>query len=266
MNYRMPVQASISKQEINMKFSFSNPVPEVLYQDEDILVVIKPAGMPSLPDKLGFMDLQTFLQASFGRTKSLPDTSIKIIHKLDRPVGGVTIFSRSETADKWFDSEIPDRKIQKTYEAIVCGTVPSPKGELIDYLVKSEKTNRSRVVPKERKGSKRAALGYEVLQSGNVEGFGDISLLRLTLFSGRHHQIRVQLSNAGCPIFGDGKYNKLFSSAKNKGWYKLALFSSEIFFIHPRTGKEMTFRADPFAREPLAFSTFFPKSPEALTD
>lgn len=245
-----------------MKFSFSTPVPEVLYQDEDILVVIKPAGMPSLPDKLGFMDLQTFLQASFGQSKAAPDTSIRLIHKLDRPVGGVTIFSRSETTDRWFDSEIPDRKIQKTYEAIVCGTMPGRQGELIDYLVKSEKTNKARVVPKERKGAKRAVLGYEVLQTGNVEGFGNISLLKLTLFTGRHHQIRVQLSSAGCPIFGDGKYNKQFSSAKNKGWYKLALFSSEIFFLHPRTGREMTFRADPFVREPLAFSTFFPEAPK----
>jgi len=240
-----------------MKYSFSSPVPEVLYQDEDILVAIKPAGMPSQPDKLGFMDLLTFLQASFGKSKALPDTSIKLIHRLDRPVGGVMIFSRSETTDKWFASEIPERKIQKTYLAVVCGIMPEPKGELIDYLVKSEKTNLSRVVPKERKGAKRAALGYEVLKTGNVEGYGDLSLLKITLFTGRHHQIRIQLAHAGCPIFGDCKYNKLFSTAKTKGWYKLALFSSEIYFRHPRTGKEMTFSADPFVREPLAFSTFF---------
>jgi 23S rRNA-/tRNA-specific pseudouridylate synthase len=141
------VQVSGSKQEIKMKFSFSTPVPEVLYQDEDILVVIKPAGMPSLPDKLGFMDLQTFLQTSFGQSKAKPDVSIKLIHKLDRPVG-------------------------------------------------------------------------------------------------------------------DGKYNKLFSTAKQKGWYKLALFSSEIFFRHPRTGKEMTFIADPYVKDPLAFPTLFPEVPK----
>ena len=245
-----------------MKYSFSSPVPEVLYQDEDILVAIKPAGMPSQPDKLGFMDLLTFLQASFGESKALPDTSIKLIHRLDRPVGGVMIFSRSEMTDKWFASEIPERKIQKTYLAVVCGNMPESDGELIDYIVKSEKTNLSRVVPKERKGAKRAALGYEVLKTGNVEGYGDLSLLKITLFTGRHHQIRVQLAHAGCPIFGDCKYNKLFSTVKTKGWYKLALFSSEIYFRHPRTGKEMTFRADPFVREPLAFSTFFAEGPQ----
>lgn len=240
-----------------MKFSFSTPVPEVLYQDEDILVVIKPAGMPSQPDKLGFMDLLTFLQASFGESKAHPDTSIRLIHRLDRPVGGVMIFSRSETTDKWFASEIPDRKIQKTYMAIVCGIMPAPSGQLVDFLVKSEKTNLTRVVPKDRKGAKRAVLGYEVVKTGTLEDYGDISLLRITLFTGRHHQIRAQLANAGCPIFGDCKYNKLFSSSKKKGWHKLALFSTELYFRHPRTGKEMTFSADPFVREPLAFSTFF---------
>ena len=239
-----------------MNYSFSTPVPEVLYQDEDILVAVKPAGMPSQPDKFGFMDLQTFLRASFGKTKAEPDTLITPIHRIDRPVGGVMIFSRSDITDKWFASEIPDRKIRKTYITIVCGYMPDLRGELIDYLVKSEKTNLSRVVPKERKGAKRAALGYEVLKTGFIEGYGDISLVKVTLFTGRHHQVRAQLSHSGCPIFGDSKYNKLFSSAKTKGWHKLALFSSEIHFLHPRTGIEMTFSADPFAREPLAFSAF----------
>jgi len=243
-----------------MRFSFHTPVPEVLFQDEDILVVIKPAGMPSQPDKLGFMDLLTFLQASFGQSKSAPDMSIKLIHRLDRPVGGVMIFSRSEITDRWFASEIPDRKIQKTYMAIVCGHMPETKGELIDYVVTSEKTNRARVVPKDRKSAKRAALGYEVVQTSFVEEYGDLSLLKITLFTGRHHQIRVQLSNAGCPIFGDCKYNKLFTEAK--GWHKLALFSSELFFKHPRTGNEMTFSADPFVKEPLAFSPFYSENPQ----
>lgn len=246
-----------------MRFSFSTPVPEVLYQDEDIMVVIKPAGMPSQPDKLGFMDLLSFLQASFGETKALPDTSIRLIHRLDRPVGGVMIFSRSDITDKWFASEIPERKIQKTYLAIVSGNMPEPEGELIDYLVKSEKTNLSRVADKDKKGAKRAALGYKVLKTGFAEGYGDISLVQITLFTGRHHQIRVQLSHAGCPVFGDCKYNKLFSSAKNKGWHKLALFSSEIKFRHPKTGKEMIFSADPFTREPLAFSAFAVNEPQS---
>ena len=231
-------------------------VPQILYQDRDVLIAVKPAGMPSQPDKTGDMDLLTFLQAARNKVDPGARTTLHLIHRLDRPVGGLMIFSKSEAADKWFASNISGRKISKIYTAVVCGKMPSSFGILTDYLAKNGKTNLSRITAPEQQNAKKAELSYEVVKTAVSENFGELSLLRITLITGRHHQIRVQLAGAGCPILGDSKYNGLLSSSRSYRRYALSLFASEITFKHPGSAETMTFRADPFTSEREAFTDF----------
>jgi 23S rRNA pseudouridine1911/1915/1917 synthase len=236
-----------------MRLSFSRKekeaIPVILYEDPDLLVAVKPAGMPSQPDKLGTDDLLTYL-AGLGKDG---ETDLKLVNRLDRPVGGIVLFTRSEAAGKWFSVKNGASRVRKEYTAVVCGRMPSPEGELTDYLLKNEKTNRSSVVPAGTPGAKKAVLRYRVTAVCDHPDAGSLSLLAIWLITGRHHQIRVQTSQAGCPVYGDTKYNPAF--AEEKGWHRTALFASEMSFVH-RTGKEMTFRADPYEYEPEAFSCF----------
>jgi len=232
----------------------SDPVPEILFQDDDILVAVKPAGMPSQPDKLGTRDLLSSLQAALGASDGMSDSALRLVHRLDRPVGGLMLFTCSDEAEQWFSAQNTKQQMKKAYRAVICGRMPSRKGECTDFLLKNEKTNLSRAVPENTPGAKRAVLRYEELALSASEESGMLSLLRIELLTGRHHQIRVQLARAGCPIYGDCKYNPLFQNAK--GWHRTALFASDLSFVHPRTHKPMAFHADPFEYEPEAFACF----------
>lgn len=232
----------------------SDPAPEILFQDEDILVAVKPSGIPSQPDKLGSRDLLSILQASRGAEDGASDSSLKLVNRLDRPVGGLILLTCSEAAERWFSPQNTRQKMRKIYTAVTCGRLPAQRGELTDFLLKNEKSNLSRIVHGDVPGAKKAALAYEVEETTESPECGGLSLVRITLLTGRHHQIRVQLSHAGSPVYGDCKYNPLFGDAK--GWHRIALFASELSFAHPKTHKEMTFRADPFRYEAEAFAVF----------
>lgn len=236
-----------------MRLSFSRKekeaIPVILYEDPDLLVAVKPAGMPSQPDKLGTADLLTYL-AGLGKDGEI---KLKIVNRLDRPVGGIVLFTRSEAAEKWFSVKNSASRVRKDYRAAVCGRMPLPEGELTDYLLKNEKLNRSAAVSAGTPGAKKAVLRYRVTAVCEHPEAGPLSLLTIQLITGRHHQIRVQTAHAGCPVYGDTKYNPAF--AEEKGWHRTALFASEMRFVH-RTGKEMSFRADPYEYEPEAFSCF----------
>ena len=236
-----------------MRLSFSRKeieaLPVILYEDRDLLVAVKPAGMPSQPDKLGTRDLLSYL-AGLGKDG---ETNLKIVNRLDRPVGGIVLFTRSEAAGKWFSVKNSASRVRKEYQAVVCGRMPSPEGELTDYLTRNEKWNLSTAVPAGTPGAKKAVLRYRVTAVCDHPDAGTLSLLAIQLITGRHHQIRVQTAHAGCPVYGDTKYNPAF--AEEKGWHRTALFASDMSFVH-RTGKEMSFHADPYEYEPEAFSCF----------
>ena len=236
-----------------MRLSFSRKekeaLPVILYEDRDLLVAVKPAGMPSQPDKLGTRDLLSYL-AGLGKDG---ETNLKIVNRLDRPVGGIVLFTRSEAAGKWFSVKNSASHVRKEYQAVVCGEMPSREGELTDYVTRNEKLNLSTVVPAGTPGARKAVLRYRVTAVCDHPDAGRLSLITIQLITGRHHQIRVQTAYAGCPVYGDTKYNPAF--AEEKGWHRTALFASEMSFVH-RTGKEMSFHADPYEYEPEAFSCF----------
>lgn len=207
---------------------------KICFEDHGLLVVTKPRGMPTQPDKTGDPDLLTALEQHCGHPLGL-------LHRLDRPVGGVMLFAKTKPMEATLAKEMQAGKITKKYRAVVLGTLPQEKGSLTDYLRKNACTNLSEVVDSKHKDGKKAVLQYTSL--GVVEtAEGTLTLVEITLETGRHHQIRVQLANAGAPIWGDKKYNTL---GKSLGKTEIALWAFSLSGIHPVTKKRWLFEDFP---------------------
>ena len=161
---------------------------------------------------------------------------VGLIHRLDRPVGGVMIFAKTSKAAARLSEQVREKQFQKTYLVICNGKMETNKGELQDYLWKNEQKNTSKVVKKETKNSKLAILEYEVLK---YEPEINLSVLKILLHTGRHHQIRVQLSSRNHSIYGDQKYG-------GRGHGKqIALWAYQLVLQHPITKEWMTFSSIP---------------------
>ena len=184
-----------------MLFDIKN---RILYEDTEILVCKKPAGLAVQSAKMGQQDMVSLLKNYRAMKKEEP--YIGLVHRLDQPVEGVMVFAKSKQAAANLSKQISEKQTDKYYYAVVCGKPKEKQANLVDYLCKDGKKNTSGVVTKETVGAKRAELFYEV-----VEEKEDKALLRIELKTGRHHQIRVQLSHMGCPIYGDSKYNKFYA-------------------------------------------------------
>lgn len=205
----------------------------IIFQDRNILIVEKPPKIPCQNDKTNDIDLLSMLGQS----------NLRLVHRLDRPVGGVMICAKNKKVSSNLSRQISEHKLYKEYLAVVCGEPKNIVGELKDYLKKLRTINMSKVIEKNRKGAKEAVLKYEVLKTVKTEKDGTLSLLKIFLKTGRHHQIRVQLSSASLPIWGDRKYNKVFM--KKKKWTQIALWSHKIGFIHPIKEDFFTFTSIP---------------------
>lgn len=216
---------------------------KVIYEDSHIIVVEKPPKIPSQQDKTGDMDMlgliKDYLKKKYPRARN---PYIGLIHRLDRPVGGLMVFAKNKEANAKLSEQIKFHSFEKEYLAVVCGKPEKDKGELIDYLLKNQARNISKVVSKGNKGAKEAILGYAYLNSVSAEE-GILSLIKIVLKTGRHHQIRVQLSNAKLPLWGDNKYNPSF--VKRKDWTQIALWAWKLTFYHPKTNKLCSFELNP---------------------
>ncbi len=206
----------------------------ILFEDEQMLVVVKPQGIPVQPDKTGDLDLLTQLQQKTGQPLGL-------LHRLDRPVGGVMIFAKTKQAETTIAKAMQAGMWQKYYIAVLYGSVPKKSGTWTDYLYKNARTNLSECVSQDKKGAKKAVLQYEVLQEIAHEG-QMLSLVKIKLETGRHHQIRVQTSARGLPIWGDRKYASNQNTPKGAN---IALWSNCLKGIHPLTKKELIFSYEP---------------------
>jgi len=209
----------------------------VIYEDNHIIVVEKPVNIPSQGDKTGDIDMLTLVKKYIKEKYNKPgEVYLGLVHRLDRPVGGVMVFAKTSKAAARLSEQVRVKEFKKKYLVIVDGKMEKERDTLEDYLLKNERLNMSKVVKEGTKNSKLAKLDYEVLKYDEIT---DLSLLKINLHTGRHHQIRVQLANSGHSIYGDQKYG-----TRGRG-KQICLWAYELSILHPTTKQSMTFKALP---------------------
>ena len=210
---------------------------KILHEDEHVIVCYKPAGIATQTAKMGSQDMESLLKNYlYKKEKKMP--YLAVIHRLDQPVEGILVFAKTPFAAKELNKGMQGAGFGKYYKAVLCGVPKEKKAILEDYLIKDGKTNTSRVAAQDEKEAKKAVLSYELLKQET-----DKSLVQVKLETGRHHQIRVQMANMGCPIWGDTKYNS--SENVDKSWKNIALCAYHLEFMHPKTKKKMIFEIEP---------------------
>lgn len=247
----------------------------ILFEDEHIIVCYKPSGIPTQTAKLGTADMVSLLKNHlYKKQKEKKEPYVAVIHRLDQPVEGILVFAKTPFAAKELNKGMQQGAgFGKFYKAVLCGVPAEKVGILENYLVKDSKTNTSRVALKSEKEAKKAVLEYEILQVMKIEASQmqlqkkievdgkttkseegqkvteietSRSLVHIKLHTGRHHQIRVQMANIGCPIWGDTKYGVDKQSTNvDKSWKQIALCAYRLEFIHPKTRKKMEFEIEP---------------------
>lgn len=217
---------------------------EILHEDADIIVCVKPYGMPAQGDKSRDTDVLSYLKNHIFEEEEMEEEPyLAMVHRLDRPVGGIMVFAKNQKAAAGLSDQMQDGTMVKFYQAILTGELPAESGVLEDYLVRDGKNNTSKIVKKGTKGAKRAQLEYEVLDVFETDQ-GILSYVLIELITGRHHQIRVQMAERGAGIYGDTKYNPLFTKTKKK-YQQIALFATRLEFEHPTSGNHMVFKCEP---------------------
>ena len=207
----------------------------ILYEDNHLLVIEKPVNLPVQEDSSGDADLLSLLKAYLRARYEKPgEAYLGLVHRLDRPVGGVMVFAKTSKSAARLSAQFQSREAKKRYCAMVRGR-PKSQDSLTDWLYKDETTFSSRVVPAETEGAKQARLRYALL--GQAE---DTALLDIELYTGRPHQIRVQLMNAGYPILGDQRY---YSGAVPGE--QIRLWAYALTLTHPTLKESMTFFSAP---------------------
>ena len=210
---------------------------KVIYEDNHIIVVEKIPNVPSQSDKTGDIDMLTMVKQYIKEKYNKPgNVYLGLVHRLDRPVGGIMIFAKTSKAASRLSDQVREKVFKKKYLAVVDGKIENKSGTLEDYLYKDERNNISKLVNKDKKNAKLAKLDYDVIKYDEVK---KLSLVKVNLHTGRHHQIRVQLSNFGHSIFGDQKYG-----TRGQG-KQIALWAYELTINHPITKEEMTFKDFP---------------------
>ena len=215
--------------------------PEIIFEDNHIIVVNKAANMPTQADISDDLDLLSLLKLYIKeRDKKAGNVYLGMVHRIDRPVSGVMVFAKTSKAAKRLSEQIREKKFKKTYLALVEGIPEKNNERLIHHLIKDSKKNKVTAFTKAQTNSKEAILDYSIEKK-----YTSKSLLRINLLTGRSHQIRCQLSEIGHPIIGDLKYG--FN--KNEAWdiqkNGIALFSSYLSFIHPTLKSDCCFEKLP---------------------
>jgi len=201
----------------------------VLYEDNHIIVVVKPFNILSQSDSTKDIDMLTLVKEYVKEKYNKPgNVYIGLIHRLDRPVGGIMVFARSSKAASRLSKMIKEKDFSKYYLAVVRGTLDKKEDELVDYLLKEE--NGNTVVSIKEKG-KLSKLRYKVLEENKSN---NLSLVEIELLTGRHHQIRVQFASRNHSLYGDQRYG----IKDNK---QIALWAYKLEFIHPVKKEKMSF-------------------------
>lgn len=207
---------------------------KVLYEDNHLLVVEKPPNIPVQQDSSKDKDLLSILKDRLKERYGKPgNVYLGLVHRLDRPVGGVMLFARTSKAAGRLSQQIQSDVWEKTYHCVVEAEVDPLRGTLQDYLLKDHKANRVSVT--DELHGKMSVLEYEAVDSIN-----GLTLLKIKLITGRSHQIRVQLSSRNWPIWGDQRYNP-----QAKAGQQIALWATALSIQHPTTKEKLTFHSFP---------------------
>lgn len=208
---------------------------EIVYEDNHMLIVNKSPGEIVQGDKSGDVpmvdSLKQWLKEKYNKSGNV---FLGVVHRLDRPVGGLVIFAKTSKALARLNEQLREGKIKKTYRALTGGLPVDTEGELRHYIYSVEKNNKSYISSIPREGAKEARLAYRLLAKGD-----NYNLFEINLFTGRKHQIRVQMSSIGCPIKGDLKYGARRSNEDGS----ISLIAYSLDFVHPVTKEAMHFEA-----------------------
>ena len=216
---------------------------EILFEDNEIIVCYKPAGIPTQTSKMGEQDMVSLLKNySYKKQLEKKEPYVAVIHRLDQPVEGLLVFAKTQFSAKELNKGLQGAGFGKYYKAVLWGVPIQKSAVLENYLVKDGRTNTSRVGCQSEKDAKKAVLSYEVLATGIDDG-KEVSLVKVKLDTGRHHQIRVQMANMGCPIWGDAKYNT--AAVQDRRFRQIALCAYKLEFKHPKTRKKMELEIKP---------------------
>lgn len=211
----------------------------ILYEDNHVLVCLKPCNMPSQADSSGDADIQSLMKEYLARAYGKQgNVYLGLVHRLDRPVSGLMVFARTSKAAARLSAQVREQTLKREYLAVVRGEMEQD-GRLVDWLLKDGRTNRVSVCPKDTPGAREARLNYRVMGRRN-----GLTLVQVRLETGRSHQIRVQFAHSGHPLWGDARYG---NGAPGE---QIALFGAGLTLVHPVRKEPMFFRAFPKNAEP----------------
>lgn len=199
----------------------------IIYKNNQLIAFNKPSGLPVQADKSGDKSLVDIAEI-------YAKSQLHLIHRIDRPASGIVLLGKNKKSLASLNQQFQERKIKKTYLAVVKNHPPEKEGKLIHYLLKSQKKNRSFAHDEEKKNSKKAELHYKVIAS-----IDNYHLLEINLHTGRHHQIRAQLATINCPIKGDDRYG-FKRSNKDRS---IHLHAWKLVFQHPVTNEVVNLEA-----------------------
>ena len=209
---------------------------KILHEDNHIIVVLKPQGIPSCGDESGDENMldavKEYIRTAYGKPGNV---YVGLVHRLDRPTGGVMVFAKTSKAAARLSEQMRSGDFEKKYLAVLSVVPKEPQGKLVNYLKKNAVNNMVYLCPPTTEGAKMASLEYRV-----AEEKGGCALAEIKLHTGRSHQIRVQMAGIGCPVFGDMRYG---GERAKKG--NLALWAYSLTFTHPVTKERLRFMAEP---------------------
>lgn len=229
---------------------------EIIYEDKELLVVRKPAGLATQTARVGQADVASELKNYLG------NPYLGVIHRLDQPVEGLLVFAKTKSTAAALSGQLGEGTLNKQYYAVICGKPAKEQGELVDYLYKDTRKTGLAVVTGEQElleypNAKKAVLQYRLLRYAAEE---DLSLMEIHIDTGRFHQIRAQMSHAGMALAGDAKYGDAAARRREQelGIRSVALCACCLDFQHPVRKEKMHFRIKPEGRAFTYFEAFLP--------
>ncbi len=208
----------------------------ILYEDNHIIVVLKPQNIACCPDESGddnlFDCIKRYLKEKYEKPGNV---FLGLIHRLDRPTGGVMVYAKTSKAAARLSEQLKSGGFEKKYLAVLCGTPSKKSATLENYLRKNSVNNMVYVCTQTEEGAKFASLDYEIIGEA-----GGLSLAQIKLHTGRTHQIRVQMAAINAPVYGDMRYG-----GENAVKGKLSLWAYSLSFSHPVTGEKLRYIAEP---------------------